>query len=98
MFYPRIYQVTNVICLPGNQRGYGDVDNGIDWGMFTDETESMLVKPKIIAGEHKKIQSADAYLMDNGEYINLMLGSKIPREFAVEVLGCESFSDYALSI
>jgi len=36
--------------------------------------------------------------MDNGEYINLMLGSKIPREFAVEVLGCESFSDYALSI
>ena len=82
LFYPRIYSITNVICLPGKQRGYGDVDNGIDWGMFTDETETMVVKPKIIGGEHKKISSGEAYIMDNGEYINLMLGSKIPNAFA----------------
>lgn len=66
--------------------------------MYTDETETMLVKPKIIAGEHKKISSGEAYIMDNGEYINLMIGSKIPKEFAREVLGTETFSDYALSI
>ena len=85
LFYPRIYDVTNVIDLPGNQRSMGDIDRGIDWGFFSDETESMLVKPKIIAGEYKKISNGSAYLMDNGEYLNLFIGSKIPQEFAYSV-------------
>jgi hypothetical protein len=85
MFYPRIYDITNVIDLPGNQRTMGDIDAGIDWGFFSDETEATLVKPKIIAGEYKKISNGSAYLMDNGEYLNLFIGSKIPQEFAYNV-------------
>ena len=85
LFYPRIYDITNVIDLPGNQRSYGNTELGIDWGFFTDETESVLCKPKVIPGEYKKISSASAYLMDNGEYINLFIGHKIPQEFAYQV-------------
>ena len=82
LFYPRIYDITNVLDLPGNQRTLGDTDAGIDWGFYTDETEALLVKPKITPGEFKKVSSGSAYLMDNGEYINLFIGHKIPNEFA----------------
>jgi len=36
--------------------------------------------------------------MDNGEYLNLFIGHKIPQEFAYSVLGAETFSDYALTV
>jgi len=63
----------------------GNTEHGIDWGFFSDETESVLVKPKIIPGEYKKISNASAYLMDNGEYLNLFIGHKIPEHFAYSV-------------
>uniref|UniRef100_A0A7S3IHI3 Uncharacterized protein n=1 Tax=Strombidium inclinatum TaxID=197538 RepID=A0A7S3IHI3_9SPIT len=39
-----------------------------------------------------------AYLLHNGEYISLFIGSQIPDDFASEVLGQPSFSDYALTV
>jgi len=36
--------------------------------------------------------------MDNGEYINLFICSQVPEEFVSNVLGTESFSDYAVNI
>lgn len=98
MFYPRVYRVTNVTELPGRQRSYGDQNSSVDWGYFTDETEQSIVKPKVQACEIKKISSSEAYVLDDGDYINLLIGSKVPPEFCAEVLGHETFSDYALSI
>lgn len=39
LFYPRIYKVTNVLEVPGNQHSYGSQDINLDWGFFADETE-----------------------------------------------------------
>ena len=57
----------------------------LDWGFFTDETEQTIVKPMIIPARQEKISSSDAYLMDNGEYLNLFIGGHVSDEFAQEV-------------
>ena len=57
-----------------------------------------MVKPKVIAAENKKISASEAFIFDNNEYISLLIGSKIPQDFAYEVLGTETFSDYAINI
>jgi hypothetical protein len=44
-----------------------------------------MVKPKVIAARQDKISSQDAYLMDNGEYLNLFIGGHISDNFAQEV-------------
>lgn len=40
----------------------------------------------------------EAYIMDNGEYINLFVMSQIPDQFANEAMGQISFSDFALNV
>lgn len=80
------------------QRSYGDQSVEVDWGFFTDDTEAAIVKPKVLAAEYKKIFGNEAYILDDGEYINLLIGSKVDPEFCAQVLGHETFSDYALSI
>lgn len=85
LFYPRVYKVTEVLDVPGRQHSYGTSDADLDWGFFTDETEQTMVKPKVVAARQEKITNADVYLMDNGEYLNLFVGGKIPDEFAQEV-------------
>ena len=57
----------------------------LDWGFFTDETEQTIVKPMVIPARQEKISSADAYLMDNGEYLNLFIGGHVSDQFAQEV-------------
>jgi len=47
LFYPRIYCITDVLDVVHIQKSYGTGD--IDWGFFTDESETTLVKPKIKA-------------------------------------------------
>jgi hypothetical protein len=39
LFYPRIYCVTDALHLPGRQQSYGDDQDNLDWGFFTDDTE-----------------------------------------------------------
>jgi hypothetical protein len=57
----------------------------LDWGFFTDESCQQVVKPKIYPGRLDKLTNQDAYVMDNGEYINLFICSEIPEVFAQEV-------------
>ena len=64
---------------------YGNNSLSVDWGFFTDENMESMVKPKIQNAEIKKIISTEAYILDNGEYINLLIGSKVPADFAFEV-------------
>ena len=77
--------MTDVVEVPGRQHSYGATDVDLDWGFFTDETEQTIVKPMVIPPRQEKISSADAYLMDNGEYLNLFIGGHVPEEFAQEV-------------
>ena len=39
VFYPRIYSVTNVMDVVGQQRSYGTDEQFLDWGFFTDDQE-----------------------------------------------------------
>lgn len=48
IFYPRVYCITDLVGVIGNQRTYGDIQKGLNWGFFTDESESSIVKPKVI--------------------------------------------------
>ena len=57
----------------------------LDWGIFTDESCQQVVKPKVLPGRLDKLTNQDAYVMDNGEYINLFICSEIPEVFAQEV-------------
>ena len=67
------------------QRSYGDQSVEVDWGFFTDDTEAAIVKPKVLAAEYKKIFGNEAYILDDGEYINLLIGSKVDPEFCAQV-------------
>lgn len=49
LFYPRIYCVTDVLDVVGRQQSYGDQQDSLDWGFFTDDSEQTIVKPKVLA-------------------------------------------------
>lgn len=85
LFYPRVYCVTNVMDVVGQQRSYGHDEQFLDWGFFTDDTEQSIVKPKIVQARQEKVMPGEAYIMDNGEYINLFVMAQIPDQFASEV-------------
>lgn len=78
LFYPRVYCVTDVLNVVGRQEFNGE-DQGdgvtLDWGFFSEETAQLMVKPRVIAGRIDKLTKQDAYVMDNGEYINLLIQS-----------------------
>mmetsp|Transcript_3688 Transcript_3688/g.6283 ORF Transcript_3688/g.6283 Transcript_3688/m.6283 type:complete len:82 (+) Transcript_3688:1896-2141(+) len=57
-----------------------------------------MVKPKVVQASQDKISRSQAYIFDDGSYISLFIGSSIPSGFATDILGQESFSDYAISI
>lgn len=57
VFYPRLYCITDILKAIGNQRSYGDIDKGFNWGFFTDEEEISIVKPKILSCQLSKIQN-----------------------------------------
>jgi hypothetical protein len=80
LFYPRVYKVTDVVKVPGNQYSYGNT--GLDWGFFADENATIMVKPKILNANSDGLTREDAYIMDNGEFISLYITRGIPDEFA----------------
>jgi len=47
LLYPRVYCITDLPLIVGKQRSFGTADCDIDWGFFTDDTESSIVRPKI---------------------------------------------------
>lgn len=46
MFYPRIYNITEVTELPGQQDYQGGTN--MSWGIFTDDSQQTMVKPKVV--------------------------------------------------
>jgi len=84
LFYPRMYCVTDILNAVGRQETGGE-DQGdgqaLDWGYFTDESGQTMAKPRILAGRLEKVTKQDAYVMDNGEYINLLIQSQVPDQF-----------------
>ena len=88
LFYPRVYCVTDILNVVGRQEAGGE-DQGdgqaLEWGYFTDESGQTMVKPRVLAGRLEKLTKQDAYVMDNGEYINLLIQSQVPEQFTQEV-------------
>lgn len=68
LFYPRVYNITDIIEVVENK----------SWGFFADDSLTYLVKPKVTHASKDKVNSYNAYLLDNGEYINLYVGSHVP--------------------
>jgi hypothetical protein len=99
LMYPRIYKVTDVHQVLGFQRSYGgDPGCTINWGFFTDESEQLIVKPKVIPALLEKITTQDVYIMDNGEYINVFVASDVNPRYVQDVFGYDNFAEYAMSI
>ena len=82
LFYPRVYCITDILDVVGNQKSYGSDKTSVKWGFFTDESCQSMVKPKALAAHTQNITNGDVYIMDNGEYINLFVGSQIDQQFA----------------
>ena len=80
LFYPRVYKVTDITNVAGNQYSYGNAD--LDWGFYADEDGTTMVKPKVLNANSECLTRNDAYVMDNGEYISMYITKGIPDEFA----------------
>ena len=85
LLYPRVYNITDILDVVGKQQSYGDSDSNLNWGFFTDESCQSIVKPKITHAHPDKVNRTGAYVMDNGEYISLFIGSEIEDSFPPEV-------------
>lgn len=40
-----------------------------------------MLKPKVLPARLDKITEKDAYIMDNGEFINLFISAQTPNDF-----------------
>lgn len=98
LFYPRVYRVTNVMEVVGYQREIAGDRNRADWGYFTDTSEATIVKPKVLTASFEKIQREEAYILDNGEFINFFVCSMVPDEFVQQVFGYNDFQELAHNI
>lgn len=78
IFYPRLYCITDILNVIGSQRSYGDVLANISWGFFTDESEQTIVRPRAHPCIFEKIKPEHAYILDNGEYLNILVNSEVP--------------------
>jgi hypothetical protein len=77
--YPRIYPITDITDALGNTMGFDSTPCG--WGFYVDEAKANLVVPKTTSASRDSIHSDGAYIIDDGEYINLFVGSDVPEEF-----------------
>lgn len=77
VFYPRLYCITDLLNAVGNQRSYGDEGKNLNWGFYQDESEQGIVPPKVHACIFEKIKPEHAYVLDNGEYINILVNSQV---------------------
>ena len=75
MVYPRVYCVTDVTSVVGHQHDSGGNHEIVNWGYFSDESESHIVKPRVLSCQFEKLDRRDAYICDNGESIQLYVGS-----------------------
>ena len=58
--YPRIYKIT-------------DVGQSETWG-HTDENTQLMVKPECLPCRGSKLSHQECFIVDNGEYLTLLIG------------------------
>ena len=76
-FYPRLYRITDLIL---EECDFGTVD----------ETSGFLIKPRARQCRTKSLSLFEVYLIDNGEYLTILVGAQTSQEFLEEVFGVES--------
>ena len=76
--YPRIYKVTDI----GTSDTYG----------HTDESTQFIVKPNLLPCRGSKLSHKEAFIVDNGEFLTLLVGSDCPQDFLYDIFGVETAS------
>ena len=74
--YPHIYKVS-------------DVAESESWG-HTDENTQLIVKPEMLPCRGSKLSHNDCFIVDNGEYLTVLVGQNCPRAFLEDIFGVES--------
>lgn len=60
LLYPRIYKITDI----GHSDTYG----------HTDESTQLIVKPHCLPCRGSKLSHSEAFIIDNGQYLTLLVG------------------------
>jgi hypothetical protein len=85
IIYPRIYKVSDVIDVVYHQNNTEGENCPVNWGFYLNEENNAILKPKVIPARLDKITENDAYIMDNGEYINLFISKNTSNDFILNV-------------
>ena len=92
--YPRVYKLTDVLEIIGKQE-IVDGEDRAPWGYFADQATGTIVKPKILPPKFDKIYRQDCYLMDDGDFVNLLVSSGIRDNFIQEIFGYDSYYQFS---
>ena len=58
---------------------------------YVDETTELMVKPMAVPCQYVKSFFAETLLIDNGEYLTILVGHKTKTEFLAEIFGVEDY-------
>lgn len=59
----------------------------------TDESTQLIVKPALLPCRGNKLSHYEAFIVDNGEYLTLLIGTQISSEFLYDIFGVSSTSE-----
>lgn len=77
--YPRIYKITDI----GHSDTYG----------HTDDTTQLIVKPNLLPCRGSKLSHYEAFIIDNGQFLTLLIGQQCPQEFLEDIFGLETTTE-----
>mmetsp|Transcript_15078 Transcript_15078/g.14650 ORF Transcript_15078/g.14650 Transcript_15078/m.14650 type:complete len:202 (-) Transcript_15078:36-641(-) len=77
--YPRVYPIQDIV----SNDSYGYQADGSD----------LLTKPLALEAQASVLKPDGVYLLDNGTYIYLYVGSQVMEDFVYEIFGYESFNE-----
>ena len=97
--YPRIYEVTDI----GDEVSETDTFDLLDMRVrlqdasygYTDEATGYLVKPMVIGCRQNKLKRDQLYLIDNGEYLTLLVNNKVPEHTMLDLFGYKDNQELA---
>ena len=76
LIYPHIYKVTDI----GHSETYG----------HTDDNTELIVKPHCLPCRGSKLSHHEAFIIDNGQFLTLLVGQSCPSEFLMDIFGVET--------
>lgn len=82
-FYPRIYRVSDI----GQDVRHLNflTKQGCTWGQYADDA-TLMTKPQCFPATLEKLDSQNAYLLDNADYLYLYLGNQVSDSFIYNVI------------